>query len=128
MAIANKSEQVSAAILVTHVGSTAQPGKKIVDVGVSGDGQAIYITAIYGVATTAGVFDFYSSAAPSTTGITRGGSNHHMSLYVSLTGDGITGVKIGPISNDLYVCSNDVDTAACGAGMIHVDYEEVGTV
>lgn len=128
MAIANKSAQVSAAILVTHVGSTAQPGKKIVDVGVSGDPQMMYITAIYGISTTTGVFDFYSSAAPSTTGITRGGANHHMSIYISDTGDGITNVKIGPITNDLYVCSNDVDTAACGAGMIHVDYEEVGTV
>lgn len=126
MAIANKSATLdSAVVAATDVGDTLAHSDKIVDVGASGDGQAIYITAVYGVATTAGVFHFFQTDDWDDDPFTAGDANHMLDFYISLTGDGASNIKIGPITKDLFVAAA---SAGCDAGAIAVTYEEVGTV
>lgn len=126
MAKADKSATLVTAVAAGDDGSTLLLSNVLLDVGETGEPQAIYITAIYGVATVAGTFHFFQTDDWTNDPFTAGDANHMLDLYLSVTGDGATGIKIGPITKDLLVASDA--TATCGAGGITITYEAIGTV
>lgn len=126
MAKAEKSATLDAAVVATtDVGDTIGHSDKIVDVGgASGDPKQIYVTGIYGVATTAGIFHLFQSNTTTFVAFAAGTAAHFLDVYISTTGDGITGLKLGPITEDLFLAAA---TAGCDAGAITVSYEVIGT-
>jgi len=110
------------ALTAADVGDTLVHSIKLIDVGQSGDPSAAWITGLYGIAGVAGTVRIYHSAAPGTT--PRGAANIDVSLYLSTTGDGLTGVKIGPITEDVWLTSDG--TATVLVNEFTVTYEAVG--
>jgi len=94
----------------------------LIDVRQSGDPSAVWITGLYGIAGVAGTVRIYHSADPGTTA--RSAANIDVSLYLSTTGDGLTGVKIGPITEDVWLTSDG--TATVLVNEFTVTYEAVG--
>ena len=102
------SDVMEAALEAADIGGGGvAAGQRLVDVPT---GKKFYLTGIYGVATAAGTIIVFDSADGTDIDI----DNTMMPLYISLTGDGAGGFILGPFSNDVYVASDTVVTAAAG--------------
>jgi len=112
------------ALTAADVGDTLAHSKKMIDVGQAGDPASVYVTGFYGIAAVAGTVLLYHSAAPGTT--PRAATNIDLVLYVSTTGDGVTGIKIGPITEDFWLTSDS--TATILVNNAFITYETVGQV
>lgn len=112
------------ALTAADVGDSLDHSKKLIDVGQSGDPQAVWITGVYGIAGVAGTVRIFHSDDPDTT--PRAAANIDLSLYLSTTGDGLTEVKIGPITDDVWLSSDN--TATVLVNEFTITYESVGLV
>ena len=126
MAKSEKSATLVTAVAAGDDGSTLLLSNVLLDVGGTGEPQAVYITAIYGVASAVGTFHIFQTDDWTNDPFTAGDANHILDFYISLTGDGATGLKLGPITKDLLVASDA--TATCAAGGITITYDAIGTV
>lgn len=115
-----KSANLETAIDAEDDGDATHAGTKLVDVGNEGDPTAIWVTAVYARASVVGDLHLYQSD-DGFDKVTAG--NMILSMYVSLTGDGITQMKLGPITADLYACSDS--TSTFGLNNVTVTYEQV---
>lgn len=116
-----KSTNVGLAVAAADIGDSAAHSDLAISVGGEGEPTAIWIKAIYGISITAGTLILYHSAAPDTTA--RSTSNIDLAVYLSLTGDGITEMNIGPIEENVYLSSDA--TLVSSANRITIDYEQV---
>ena len=110
------------ALTAADVGDTLAHSKALIGVGQAGDPSSVWITGVYGIAGVAGTVWIYHSAAPGTT--PRGVANIDLPLYISTTGDGLTDIKIGPITDDVWLTSDGTATALVNNFVI--TYESVG--
>jgi len=102
------SDVMAAALEAADIGGAGvAAGQVLVDVPA---GKKFYLTEIYGVATVAGTVIIFDSED----GTDLANSNTMLPFYLSTTGDGATNFKIGPFSNDVYIASDNVVTAAAG--------------
>lgn len=115
-----KSANLETAITAAMVADDTTAGIKLVDVGAEGDPKAIWVTSVYAQAGVVGDLHLYQSAD----GLNKAtAGNMIVSMYASLTGDGITQVKYGPITADLYAGSDG--TSTFDLNDVTVSYEQV---
>lgn len=125
-----KSDVLETAIVAGDIGNIVGNANKIADVGGGSGPSAIWLTSIYGIATVAGTLHLFESpdnVSAAFVAYVAGNDRHMLSLYLSVTGDGITlpsGHGIGPITQDLWAISDGTLTA--NAGEIFITYDEVG--
>ena len=117
----------AATLIVTDDGALVADAELLVSVGGAGEPSAIWITSIYVRATLPGVFYFIheDTAAWVDFAAARGGVLQDYALYATATGDGITGVNIGPITQDVYVVNDGTATSDTAAGQITITYDYV---
>jgi hypothetical protein len=120
----NGSTTNTVALTAADVGDTLAHSIKMIDVGQVGDPAAVWVTAFYGIAAVAGTVLLYHSAAPGTT--PRAATNIDLVLYLSTTGDGVTGIRVGPITSDFWLTSDATVTVLVNNAFI--TYEAVGQV
>lgn len=109
------------AITAADTGLAGNAGILLVDVGGAGEPARINITGIYGVAGVAGQVDLFQS--PAATGEDKGTATMILPFYLSTTGDGMTDVRMGPITSDLYAGTDA--TFTCLVSDLVVMYEMV---
>lgn len=117
----SRSVVIDTAITAADTGLAGAAGIELVLVGGAGEPNSIYITAMYTVAGVNGQVDFFQS--PAGTGEDKGVLTMIFPLYATTTGDGITGITVGPITSDLYAGSDA--TFTCLVSDLVVTYEEV---
>ena len=110
------------ALTAADIGDTLAHSKAMISVGQLGDPSAVWITGVYGIAAVAGTVLIYHSVSPAAT--PRAAANIDLSLYISTTGDGLTGIKIGPITDDVWLTSDA--TATSLINNFTITYEAVG--
>ena len=114
---------------VGNVGDTLLNSEVLLKVGDAGEPKQIWITSIYANATTAGMlYFFHQDAEPAPAAWTDfsaavGGALHDYSIYIPVNGVALTGVNIGPITEDVCVCGEGtyINTRA-GEILITYDY------
>jgi len=93
------------ALAATHLGYVAvgDIGLKVIDVPA---GKHFYLTDIYGVAGDAGQVVVFDSADGwfATEALLDAATK--LRLYLSTVGDGITGICVGPFTNDVWIASD----------------------
>jgi len=90
-------------LAVGDVGHGGAPGIRVINVPT---GKKFYITGVYGVAGTSGIATIFDSDDGDETNLAAVNAAAKLKLYISDSGDGITGIDIGPFSDDVYVASD----------------------
>lgn len=111
---------LNTAVAAADVGDTAAHSDILVSVGGAGEPSQIWITSMYGVASTAGTIILFESDDPDVTA--RAVTNIVAVLYQSTTGDGVTGVCYGPITHNLYATSDATFINAVSRFEVTYDY------
>ena len=106
---------ITAALATSDDGGATTEADKLVDIGQEDEPKAIYRTGIYGVATAQGKLVLFEGG---NTFAEVSDTNIKATIFITATGDGVTNVRIGPITDDLYVCGDGTLTAPARCGWI----------
>ena len=106
-----------------HLGYTAvgDIGLKLIDIPA---GQHFYLTGIYGVAGVAGQIVIFDSADGWFTTEALLDAATKLRLHISVLGDGITDICIGPFTSDVWLGSDATATTTDIADVVVMGYLE----
>ena len=94
--------------------------------GGAGEPEAIWITSIYADATVAGTLYFFQQdVAAAWVALVAGNVDQVYALHIPVGGAGITGVNIGPITEDLSVAALGGSYVNTRLGEISITYDYV---
>ena len=112
---------ISDALAVGDVGHGGAPGIRVINVPA---GKKFYMTGAYGVAGVSGMATIFDSDGGDETNLAAVNAAAKLKLYISDSGDGITDIKVGPFSNDVYVSSDGTLVIAAAGDMAIWGYLE----
>lgn len=110
----------------SDTGAAAATTEFLVLVGGTDEPKAIWITSIYANSTVAGMLYFFQQdAAAAWTALVAGNVDQVYALHIPVGGAGITGVNIGPITEDLNVAALTGAYVNTRLGEIVITYDYV---